>query len=343
MLKKVLYSIVIALLIFTITGFFLPSEVHVERQIEIRRPAATVFTVVNSYRAFQSWSPWAKRDPGASYELSGPASGIGAKMSWSGDPRLVGAGRQEITQSDPYSLVRMRLNFDQQGSADSYFHIGEGTNGTLVTWGFDTDLLEGQGWFGGLLARYFGLFFDRWIGTDYEMGLANLKTLVESMPLADFSDLKVEVIEVEPTDILYVKNLTEGSADLDTGLAAAYREITTFMAKNEIEMAAQPMAITRIRANQGFDVEAAIPVSTKEVEPSGRVMKGQSPAGRALRVVHRGSYDSMAPDYDKLAAWMAAHGLAEGSVSWEHYISNPAETPRDQLITHIYFLLENGQ
>ena len=67
MLKKVIYSIVIALIIFSVIGFFLPSEVHVERQIEIRRPAATVFTVVNSYRAFQSWSPWAERDPGASY------------------------------------------------------------------------------------------------------------------------------------------------------------------------------------------------------------------------------------------------------------------------------------
>jgi effector-binding domain-containing protein len=236
-----------------------------------------------------------------------------------------------------------KLHFDQQGAADSYFQVDESANGARVTWGFDTDLLEGQSWFGGLLARYFGLFFDRWIGTDYEMGLANLKALIESMPPADFSDLEVELIEVEPANILYVKNLTQGSADLDAGLAAAYREITTFMADNEIEMAAQPMAITRIRANQGYDVEAAIPVLTKDVEPSGRVMKGQSPAGRALRVVHRGSYDSMAPDYDKLAAFMAAHDLAEGSVSWEHYISNPAETPGEELITHIYFLLEDGQ
>ncbi len=153
MLKNVLYSIVIAIFTFVTIGFFLPREVHVERHIEIQRPAATVFTVLNTYRTFQSWSPWSQRDPDALYEFSGPESGPGAAMSWTGDPRLVGTGWQRITDSQPNSLVRMHLNFEQRGSADSYFQIDKSVAGVVVTWGFDTDLLEGQGWFGGLLAR----------------------------------------------------------------------------------------------------------------------------------------------------------------------------------------------
>jgi effector-binding domain-containing protein len=34
---------------------------------------------------------------------------------------------------------------------------------------------------------------------------------------------------------------------------------------------------------------------------------------------------------------MAAHGLREGPVSWEYYISDPLQTSGDDLITHIYF------
>jgi hypothetical protein len=37
---------------------------------------------------------------------------------------------------------------------------------------------------------------------------------------------------------------------------------------------------------------------------------------------------------------MAAHGLKEGRVSWEHYISDPGQTPAGEIITHIYFLIE---
>jgi effector-binding domain-containing protein len=45
----------------------------------------------------------------------------------------------------------------------------------------------------------------------------------------------------------------------------------------------------------------------------------------------------MTPSYEKLAAYMAAHGLREGSVSWEHYVADPVQTLPEELITHIYF------
>lgn len=340
MFKKIFYAVVIALVLFFIGGLFLPRHAHVERSIEIQRPTATVFTVLNSYRSFAAWSPWAERDPGAVYELSGPEAGAGARLSWSGDPRLVGTGWQEITESRPYSLVRMHLDFDQQGVADSYFQIGQTAAGTHLTWGFDTDLLEGQGWFGGVLARYFGLFFDKWIGADYELGLTRLKAHLESLPPADFSDLEVEIVEVEPVDILYVvSEAGPDSSDITASLAAAYQEITAYMAEQGVEVAAQPMAITRIGEQGRYEVEAAIPATLPASLPAlaSRVRVGRSPAGRAVRVVHRGPYESMGPTYEKLAAWIAAHAMEEGRVSWEQYISDPGETPEEELITHIYF------
>jgi effector-binding domain-containing protein len=348
MFNKILYTIVIAIVIFVTIGLLLPDKVHVERHIEIQRPAATVFTVLDSYRSFQSWSPWSQRDPDAVYELSGPERGRGATMSWTGDPRLVGSGWQEITESQPNSLVRMHLEFEQQGSAESYFQIDETAEGVVLTWGFDTDLLEGQGWFGGLLARYFGLFFDSWIGSDYEAGLSRLKTLLESMPAADFSELEIEIIEVEPQLILYVSSSAgDSSGDLASKLAAAYQEISAFMKTHGLEMAAQPLAITRIHDRDSYEVEAAIPVQAEDaqwppgVQAAGRVQVGQSPGGLALRVVHHGPYERLSSTYEKRAAWMAAHGVPEGPVSWEQYISDPGETADADLVTHIYSLLEN--
>jgi effector-binding domain-containing protein len=344
MFKKILYSIVITIFILLVLGLFLPREVHVERHITIQRPAATVFTVLNSYHHFSSWSPWTDRDPAAVTQISGPEHGVGARMSWHGDPRLVGSGWQEITESQPYSLLRMHLEFDQEGAAESFFVIDPTASGVRVTWGFDTDLLEGQSGFGGLLARYFGLFFDRWIGTDYDRGLARLKSLVESMPAADFAGLEVQMADAEAHDILYVRTRQDGDAD-DVGpdLAAAYREITAFMAQHTIERTAQPMAIMRVDRGNRYELLAAIPVVPRDIEPSGRIEWGRSPAGRAVRVTHHGPYQGLPGSYDRLAAWMAAHGMAAGPVSWEHYISDPNETDPADLITHVYMLAANGR
>ena len=341
MFTKVLYTVVIAIVIFVTTGIFLPRTVHVERSIEIDRPDSTLFTLLNSFATFSTWSPWSERDPSIIYQYSGPASGTGARMNWSGDPRLSGSGWQEIIESKPSSLVRMQLDFEQQGRANSYFQIDPSASGALVTWGFDTNLVEGQGFFGSLLARYFGLFFDRWIGTDYEQGLVRLKAFAESLPATDFSGLEVEIVEAEPLDILYIVTDSRSEAGgVAASLAIAYQEITSFIAEHSIEIQAQPMAITRSWDARDYEFDAAIPVSTTDVELSGNVRAGKSPSGRAVRVVHRGPYDRMSPSYEKLSAYMAVHGLKEGRVSWEHYISDPGQTPADEIITHIYFLIE---
>jgi DNA gyrase inhibitor GyrI len=114
------------------------------------------------------------------------------------------------------------------------------------------------------------------------------------------------------------------------------------MASRAIERAGLPMTITRGRDGQGLLLEAAIPALATGVEPGGHVRAGFSPGGRAARVVHRGPQDRMGATYEKLAAWMAVHGLQEGRVSWEQYVSDPAQTPTEDLQTHIYALLADA-
>ena len=47
----------------------------------------------------------------------------------------------------------------------------------------------------------------------------------------------------------------------------------------------------------------------------------------------------MGPTYEKLAAYIAANGLQEGRVSWEHYISEPGQVPSPEPVTYIYMLI----
>jgi len=185
MVRKVGFVAMFLFVAFVVTGFLLPTHAYVERSITVERPASMLFAIVNSYRHFEHWSPWAARDPNAEYVLSGPDAGVGARLSWSGEPNLVGSGWQEIIVSKPYEQVDIQLDFDSQGIANSRFTFQSVGETTLVTWSFDSDFTEGLNFFDGFLARYFGLLFDRWIGNDYEQGLANLKQFAESLPVAD--------------------------------------------------------------------------------------------------------------------------------------------------------------
>ncbi len=342
-MKKVIILAVVLLAAFVLTGYLLPRQVHVERSITIDRSAGVVFGILNGYRDYQKWSPWAGRDPQAMFVVSGPESGVGARLSWSGDPQLVGSGWQEIVASKPYERIDIRLDFDAQGVADTGFALAPDGDATSVTWFFDSDLTEGVNYLDAFLARYFGLLFDRWVGGDYEQGLLNLKQYAESLPPGSSSSLEIERLDVVAQMILYVTTQSsQEPADIAQAMAQAYTRINTFMFEAGIERAAPPMAITRAWAEGGYEFDAAIPVGVIPDELPGDIKAGYSPSGTAIRAVHHGGYDEMMPTYEKLAAYLSAHGLNQGEVSWEHYISDPAVTASPDRVTHVYIMLESA-
>ena len=170
-IKKLLVVVVGVLAVLVIVGLFLPQEVEVERKVTINAPVQKIYPMINDFRQFNTWSPWARNDPDMEYRFEGPESGVGSKMYWTSDQ--FGSGSQEILENEEHAFVKTRLDFGPQGQAYAHFTLSPEENGTSVTWGFTSD-------FGmDLVGRYMGLLFEGWIGADYEEGLANLKKLVE--------------------------------------------------------------------------------------------------------------------------------------------------------------------
>jgi len=164
-----------ALLLLVAAAYLLPRQVHVERSIVVAAPRAAVFAQIDGYRTFNTWSPWFELDPNAKYTFEGPATGVGAKLSWVGDPSTLGSGSQIITASQSGTRVDADVDFGQGGLAKQVFTLAENGSGTKVTWGMTVDLGMNP------VSRYFGLSFDAMIGRDFEKGLANLKRVVEAV------------------------------------------------------------------------------------------------------------------------------------------------------------------
>jgi effector-binding domain-containing protein len=334
-LKKTLLGLLVLVALLVLIGLFLPSTVHVERSAVIDNSPAKVFALVNGFRSFNKWSPWAERDPATEYVFEGPDDGVGAKMSWASENPQVGTGFQQITLSEPDSRVETHLDFGPQGTAEAFFLLEPTESGTHVTWGFDTD-------FGfNLVSRYLGLMFDNWIGADYEAGLANLESMAESLPPGDWTGFEIEVVEVEPSVIVFAATSSSWDvAAIGQALVTAYGQIGGFIADNKLEVSGQPLAITTARSEDGWQFDAGIPIAERpaiEIDPDSPVQIGQSPAGKTVRGVSIGSYSQLSANWDKVRAWVAAHGYEEAGPLWEQYVSDPGDTPEEELITNLYF------
>jgi carbon monoxide dehydrogenase subunit G len=173
LVKWLFYLIMAAAVVLVAGSFLLPSSVTVTRSIDIAAPPEKIFALVGDLRHLNEFSPWADMDPATKYVFEGPETGVGQKMSWSSDNAEVGSGSQIITLHEPPRRVTSDIEFGQMGNATATWDLEPIATGTRVTWGFHTELDS-------IVKRWFGLMFDRWIGTDYEKGLQRLKAAAEA-------------------------------------------------------------------------------------------------------------------------------------------------------------------
>ena len=174
LLKGLFFTALLLVTTFAVIGLFLPKIARVERSITIAASPEAVYELVDGFRRFNEWSPWARLDPATKYTFSGPERGVGARMEWSSDNPDVGAGSQQIIAVEPGRAVTSTLDFGMDNPTTSKMVLLPDGAATRATWTLETDLS------GSLVGRYFGLALDRMVGPDYEKGLAQLKALAES-------------------------------------------------------------------------------------------------------------------------------------------------------------------
>lgn len=322
--RKVVLSIGGVIGLLAVIGLLLPRYVHVERAITIKAPQATVFTVLNGFTHFNKWSPWYQLDPDAKYTFEGPRSGVGARLSWVGDPATLGNGAQAIITSEPWGRVQTDFDFGPQGKAIGTHTLTVEGGDTHVVWGFNTDL--------GLnpVSRYLGLMFDTMIGRDYDRGLEGLKKFVETLPSADFATLRIEAETAVQHAALGVPLTMARDADaLECALGKEFATITAFMQANGLVAASAPLCIDVKSTDSTYDVLAAIPLerspASLPAHPSIQLTKTYE--GKVLSVVHTGPRRQLPVTYDKIAAFLAAQGLEQAGPAWEEWLAAADSAP----------------
>lgn len=311
-------GIVVLIVGAVVVGYLLPGSARIERSVVVERPPATVFAVLNGFRHLPDWSPWVTLDPSMTSTLSGPIAGVGARYAWSSEQGAVGSGSQEIIESVPTERVVLRLEFSGMDSQNTArFELQPEGAGTQVRWTLESE-------FGAsLLGRWFGLMLDRMVGADYERGLAQLKTYVETLPAVDFADIAVETVDVPAQDIAYVVGISSTEpAAIARAYEKAYAQLSAALAREGIERSGPPLAIGRSWDEQSkrYEFEAAIPVpaGTARLRTDREIRIGKTYTGTALKVAHRGAEGTHLP---KLMAYKQAVGWESNGAPWDVYLS----------------------
>ena len=155
-------------------------------------------------------------------------------------------------------------------------------------------------------------------------------------PARDPGDAFGEETVLTAKAIIYLKGSGNWDSAYDT-LLDAFKSVYAFLDKQGIKRAGPSMTIYTSADDTGFEFQAAVPVSgALQDPPRGDIEVGKSPAGRALKFVHRGSYDSMDNTYEAITNHLDEKRLEAQEVFVEEYETDPVTTPEDKLVVNVY-------
>ena len=133
---------------------------------------------------------------------------------------------------------------------------------------------------------------------------------------------------------------SKGSANWDSAfdtLVEAFKKIRDALDKQGVKASGPAMTIYTATDDTGFEFQAGIPVAEapKGPLPEGLAV-GNSPDGRALKFIHRGSYDAMDSTYEAITNHLDEKRLEAKDLFVEYYVTDPLTTQEDNLVIEVY-------
>ena len=145
-----------------------------------------------------------------------------------------------------------------------------------------------------------------------------------------------EEVTLTAKTIVYAKGAANWDTAFDT-LVEAFKNVYGVLQKQGLKPAGPAMTIYTATDDTGFEYQAGVPV---DGEPKGPLPEGiavgKSPEGRALKFVHRGSYDAMDSTYEAITNYLDERKLEARDLFVEYYVTDPLTTQEDNLVIEVY-------
>src|ERR1700737_351621 len=148
-----------------------------------------------------------------------------------------------------------------------------------------------------------------------------------------------EQIALEPQKVVIIKGTANWDSAFDT-LIESFKSLNALLDKQGIKPAGNSMIVYTSTDDTGFTFMAEIPVEQDPKNLTKDMSIGKSPDGKALKFVHRGSYDNMDNTYEAITNHLDDKKLEAKDTFIEEYITDPLKTAEDKLVINVYVPLK---
>jgi effector-binding domain-containing protein len=148
-----------------------------------------------------------------------------------------------------------------------------------------------------------------------------------------------EEITLAPKTVVIIKGNANWDSAFDT-LIDSFKALSALLDKQGIKPAGNSMIVYTSTDDTGFTFLAEIPVDQDPKNLTKAMSMGKSPDGKALKFVHRGSYDNMDNTYEAITNHLDDKKLEAKDTFIEEYITDPLKTAEDKLVINVYVPLK---
>jgi len=148
-----------------------------------------------------------------------------------------------------------------------------------------------------------------------------------------------EEITLTPKTVILVKGTANWDTAFDT-LIESLKTLAAFLDKQGVKPSGNSMIVYTSTDDTGFSYLAEIPVDQEPKNLTKGMNVGKSPEGKALKFVHRGSYENMDNTYEAITNHLDDKKLEAKDTFVEEYITDPLKTAEDKLVINVYVPLK---
>ena len=140
--------------------------------------------------------------------------------------------------------------------------------------------------------------------------------------------------------VVIMKGTATWDAAFDT-ITSTLKTLQGALDKQSIKAAGPSLIVYTSTDDTGFVFQAEIPVAEAPKSSLGKdISTGKSPEGKALKFVHRGSYDNMDNTYEAITNHLEEKKLEAKDSFIEEYMTDPLKTAEDKLVINVYVPLK---
>lgn len=311
-LKVILIIVAVLVAAILIVPLFSPAIAEVSAETEISLESAAIFSGVASFAGREQWDPWVTQDSTTKVTIESKPGYVGSTYTWDGEK--LGNGRMEVISVKENRYIESSLWFgDVETPSLVQWTFEPVDGGTRVVWSFSQETTYPIGRLGMMFGKVF-------LKQSYELGLANLKELMESMPEKS-SALGIISLESMPAMLVLV---ADGAGTMETigeQLGDLYGLLYTEAEKQQLDISAAPFVhYLDFDESTGFSNYLAGVVVNRMGSDAGRVKAVAYPETKAVQAIHTGSYETVSSSYAEMDSYIRSNEIQVNGEAFEFYL-----------------------